>query len=79
MKRLKYPYLLTTYAVIFGMKIKSDHLIRQLVEILFLKLHFLWDIFQKQNCTLRASMEQGVLVKLLIASVSLCDLEERLS
>ena len=33
------------HAVSFGMQFKSDHLIRQVVEIQSLELHFLWDFF----------------------------------
>ena len=40
------------HAVSFGMQFKSDHLIRQVVEIQSLELHFLWDFFFKCRITL---------------------------
>jgi hypothetical protein len=43
------------HAVSFGMQIKSDHLIRQVVEIQFLELHSLWDI----NAGLHFSWDGG--------------------
>jgi len=40
------------YAISFGMRIKSDHLItRKLVEIQFLGLHSSWDFFQIHDCS----------------------------
>jgi len=37
------------------MQTKSDHLIRQVVEIQPLELHSLWDFFQMQNYTLHGT------------------------
>ena len=37
--------------VSFDMQFKSNHLIRQIIEIQSLELHFLWDFSQTRDCT----------------------------
>ena len=40
------------HMVSFGKQFKSDHLIRQVIEIQSLELHYLWGFFfQTQDCT----------------------------
>ena len=57
-KRLLFPHLFATYGY-FGMQFKSNHLIRQVIEIQFLELHSLLNFFQTQNCTFHGT--EGVL------------------
>ena len=47
------------HVVSFGMQIKFDHLIRQLVEIRCLRLHSLWDSFFFQTLGLYFSWDGG--------------------
>jgi hypothetical protein len=58
------PSICLPHAVSFGMQIKSEHLIRQVVKIQSLELHSLWDFFQTQDCTFHGT-EGVVIVKIL--------------
>ena len=47
-KRLLFPHLFATYGY-FGMQFKSNHLIRQVIEIQFLELHSLLIFFSNSE------------------------------
>jgi hypothetical protein len=60
------------HAVSFGMQIKSDHLIRQVVEIQFLELHSLWIFFS--NARIAVFLERRSKSKTIPSSSALASL-----
>ena len=56
MERLSGALICLLYVISFGMQFKSDHLIRQVIEIQSLELHSLWNFFQTQDCTFHGAV-----------------------